>query len=214
MRTYSPLKFRVSSVSGSRDSRGTEYAPPSPGRVILRPFPGDVLRNGCRRKKRALWCVQAILYLWHLPSFFLSLALTVSQYQKITTSPNLLQVTAPLFQPKITSSNSHHRNCSTGSTAGSTNAPLIARLQYRRLPPSLIERASRLEAVAAAWKAPRQLSDDGAISETRPSEPEGGGRPRRGANSDKDKVEKVINIELQKLSGMTTLAFLWGGVRV
>ena len=45
MRAYPPLNFRVSSVSGGRDSRG-RICPP-PGRVILRPSPGDVLRY-CR----------------------------------------------------------------------------------------------------------------------------------------------------------------------
>ena len=44
MRAYSPPKFRVSSISGSRDSRGGRICPPPPGRVILRPSPGDVLR--------------------------------------------------------------------------------------------------------------------------------------------------------------------------
>ena len=51
MRAYPPSKFRVSSISGSRDSRGAEYAPP-PGRVILRPSPGDVLTS----KKAQLRC--------------------------------------------------------------------------------------------------------------------------------------------------------------
>ena len=46
MRAYPPPKFRVSSISGSRDSREAEYAPPPPGRVILRPSPGDVLIFG------------------------------------------------------------------------------------------------------------------------------------------------------------------------
>ena len=45
MRAYPPSKFRVSSFSGSRDSRGQNMPPPPPGREILRPSPGDVLKS-------------------------------------------------------------------------------------------------------------------------------------------------------------------------
>ena len=54
MRAYPSPKFRVSSISGSRDSRGAEYAPP-PGRVILRPSPGDVLNKSNNNKARAVF---------------------------------------------------------------------------------------------------------------------------------------------------------------
>ena len=57
MRAYPPSKFRVSSISGSRDSRGAEYAPPSRARNSqtlsrgrVNPRPVGLLPDPARRR--------------------------------------------------------------------------------------------------------------------------------------------------------------------
>ena len=63
MRAYPPPKFRVSSISGSRVSRG-QNMPPPPGRVIIRPSPGDVLKQTreTEYKIRHIFCESFLLF--------------------------------------------------------------------------------------------------------------------------------------------------------
>ena len=55
MRAYPPPSFVFLAFLGAEIAGGAEYAPP-PGRVIIRPSPGDVLSRERQTKTELLMC--------------------------------------------------------------------------------------------------------------------------------------------------------------